>query len=82
MSYVSPALRLLFTLMKLFRIFKKKPRRLEHGEAGDGPTASDVPAASGTPNTYSHPIGVEVLFQGVDPITTERVPSSLFNAPH
>jgi len=59
--------------MKMFRIFKKKPRRLEHGEAGDGPipTASDVPAASSTPDTSSHPIGAEILVQGVGPITAE-----------
>jgi len=66
--------------MKLFRIFKK-PRRLEHGEASDGPipttsdvpqaAASNVPAASSTPNTSSHPTGAEILVQGVDPITAE-----------
>ena len=87
LSYISPALRL-FTLM--FRIFKKKPRRLGHSEvsdrhiptasvstggavptAGDVPTESDVPASSSTPNTSSHPIGAEILVQGVDPITAE-----------
>ena len=99
--------------MKLFRIFKKKPRLLGHGQAGDGPiptatsvdvpasdvpatsdipavsstpdtssaggvpaagdvpTASDVPAANSTPDTSSHPIGAEILVQGVDPITAE-----------
>jgi len=68
--------------MKVFRIFKKKPRHLGHGEviegpmpttsdastAGDVPTASDAPAASGT---SSPPIGAEILVQGVDPITAE-----------
>jgi len=69
----------------MFRIFKKKPRRLGHSEVsdrpiptasgvstgGDVPTASDVPAASSIPNTSSHPIGAEILVQGVDPITAE-----------
>ena len=77
---LSAALRLLFTLM--FRIFKKKPRRLGHGEVSDRPiptasgvstasTAGDVPTASSTPDTSSHPIGAEILVQGVDPITAE-----------
>ena len=74
----------------MFRIFKKKPRRLGYGEvsdrpiptasgvsstgdAGDVPTESDVPAASSTPDTSSHPIGAEILVQGVDPITAECV---------
>jgi len=39
--------------------------------AGDVPTASDVPAANSTPDTSSHPIGPEILVQGVDPITAE-----------
>jgi len=65
--YVSPTLRLLF--MKVFRIFKKKPQG--HGQA------SDVPAASSTPDTSSHSIGAEILVQGVDPITAEWVPSSI-----
>jgi len=85
--------------MKLFRIFKKKTRRLGHGpiptasdvstavgvpasdvpaaggtpdtsSAGGVPTASNVPTASSTP-TSSHPIGPEILAQGVDPITAE-----------
>ena len=81
----------------MFRIFKKKPRRLGHSEVSDRPiptasgvstggdvptagdvptvsdvpTASDVPAASSIPNTSSHPIGAEILVQGVDPITAE-----------
>jgi len=63
--------------MELFRIFEKKTRRLVQGEINDGPipTASDVPtaggvpAASSTPDTSSHPIGAEILIQGVDPIT-------------
>jgi len=47
--------------MKLFSVFKKKPR---HGQAGV--IATDVP----TPNT-SHPVDSEVLLQGKDPITAE-----------
>jgi len=54
--------------MKLFHIFKKQPRRLGHGQATDVPAAS-VPAANST--TSSHPIGAEILVQGVDPITAE-----------
>ena len=48
------------TLMNLFR--KKQPR---HGQT------SDVPTASSTCNTSSHPVGSEILVQGVDPITAE-----------
>ncbi len=71
LSYVSPALRLLFILMKLFRIFKKPPRLLDsHGQATDVPTAS-VPAANSTYITSSHPIGAEILVQGEDPIIAE-----------
>jgi len=57
---------------------------LEHGQAGAGPIptasdvstpvdvlASDVPAASSTPDTSSDPIGAEILVQGLDPITAE-----------
>jgi len=55
----SPALRLSFPPMKLFRIFKKQPRQ-------DG----DVPTARSTPST-SHPVDSEILAQGVDPITAE-----------
>jgi len=71
--------------MELFRIFEKKTRLLGHGEINDGPiptasdvstaggvpAARDVPAASSTPDTSSHPIGAEILVQGVDPITAE-----------
>jgi len=48
LSYVSPALRLLFTLMKLFRIFKL-PRPLGHGQTTDSPTTGDEPTASDLP---------------------------------
>jgi len=34
--------------MKVFRIFKKKPR-LGHGEVSDGPTASNVSTAGDVP---------------------------------
>jgi len=54
------------TLMKMSRVLKKKP--LRHGQAS---VASDVPATSSTPDTSSHPIGAEILVQGVDPITAE-----------
>jgi hypothetical protein len=46
--------------MNLFRILKKQPRQ-----------ASDVPTASSTPNTSSHPVDSEILVQGADPITAE-----------
>ena len=70
-SYVSPVLRQLFTLMKLFRIFKKKPHLHGHASgqtSANVPTASAVPAASSTP---INPFGAEILVQGVDPITAE-----------
>ena len=67
LSYVSPALRLLFTLMKLPRIFKKQPRPVGRGQASEVPAAG-MPAASSTP---FHPIGAEILVHGVDPITAE-----------
>ena len=57
--------------MNLLRIFKKQPHRLEHGQASDAPTASDVPAVPTTLKTSSHPVGAEILVPGVDPITAE-----------
>ena len=43
-------------------MLEKKPRRLGHDGANDGPS---------TPNGSSHPIGAEILVQGIDPITAE-----------
>jgi len=65
--------------MKVFRIFKKKPLQASVAPTvsnvptgSDVPAASDVPtAASSTPDASSHPIGAEILVQGVDPIKAE-----------
>jgi len=64
LSYVSPTLRRLLFPMKLFSVFKKKPR---HGQASV--IATDVPTLDTSQS--SHPVDSEVLWQGKDPITAE-----------